>query len=205
IFSDDADLVMPPPHSARDLTDEQKAMLRQWILEGAPYESHWSFVPPQRPLLPQVDVATASEPAERAIREAWSNHPVDRLLLQAMDRQQLTPQVEADREVLIRRLTFDLTGVPPTLAEIDAFVADVSPGAYERLVDRLLSSPRYGERMTADWLDVARYSDSYGLQVDRDRRVWPYRDWVINAFNSGMPYDQFIIEQLAGDLLPGAT
>lgn len=205
IFSDDADLVMPPPHSARDLTEEQKAMLRQWILEGAPYESHWSFVPPQRPLLPQVDVATASEPAERAIREAWSSHPVDRFLLQAMDRQQLTPQVEADREALIRRLTFDLTGVPPTLAEIDAFVADVSPGAYERLVDRLLSSPRYGERMTADWLDVARYSDSYGLQVDRDRRVWPYRDWVINAFNSGMPYDQFIIEQLAGDLLPGAT
>ncbi len=119
--------------------------------------------------------------------------------------EQLAPQREADRETLIRRLAFDLTGLPPTLEEIGAFVSDASPAAYERLVDRLLSAPRFGERMTADWLDVARYSDSYGLQVDRDRRVWPYRDWVIAAFNAGMPYDQFIIEQLAGDLLPGAT
>ncbi len=205
IFADDIDLVMPPPHSARSLTSEQKARLRQWIAEGAPYESHWAFASPERPALPQIDVATAADPAERAIRETWSGHPVDRFLLQAIDEQQLAPQREADRETLIRRLTFDLTGLPPTLAEIDAFVADVAPGAYERLVDRLLSSPRLGERMTADWLDVARYSDSYGLQVDRDRRVWPYRDWVINAFNSGMPYDQFITEQLAGDLLPNAT
>lgn len=205
IFSNDPDMAMPPRHSARSLTDDQKATLRQWIVEGATYESHWSFVTPQRPDLPKIDVANAEAAATREIREAWSKHPVDRFLLQAMDQKNLIPQREADRETLIRRLTFDLTGLPPTLAEIDAFLDDTAPGAYERLVDRLLSSPRFGERMTADWLDVARYSDSYGLQVDRDRRVWPYRDWVINAFNSGMPYDQFIIEQLAGDLLPNAT
>jgi len=204
VLSDDPETVMPPPHSARGLSAAQKATLQQWVLEGATYQSHWAFVPPERPAVPGFETS-APDAAGESARQSWRSHPVDRFLLQAMDREQLTPQGEADRETLIRRLSFDLTGMPPTLEQIDAFINDRSPAAYERLVDRLLGSPRFGERMTADWLDVARYSDSYGLQVDRDRRVWPYRDWVINAFNAGMPYDQFMIEQLAGDLLPGAT
>lgn len=192
IFHDDADLVMPPPTTGRRLTDEQKELLKRWIDSGAEYQSHWSFVAPEKADLP-------------APLPAWAKNPIDHFVLEKMHSQGLQPQAEADRETLIRRVTFDLTGLPPTLKEIDAFLNDASSDAYEQLVDRLLASSRYGERMTADWLDVARYSDSYGMQVDRDRRVWPYRDWVINAFNSGMPYDQFITEQLAGDLIPGAT
>ena len=193
VLSDDPDMVMPPPSTGRALTDEQRQLLRRWVDSGAEYQSHWSLVPPERPQPPAVD-----EPG-------WQSHPVDRFLLAAMQARELRPQVEADRETLIRRLAFDLTGLPPTLEQIDAFVADDQPLAYERLVDSLLASSRFGERMTADWLDVARYSDSYGMQVDRDRRVWPYRDWVIQAFNSNLPYDRFITEQLAGDLLDNPT
>lgn len=193
ILSDDPDLVMPPPTTGRALTDEQRQLLRRWVDSGAEYQSHWSFVPPERPQPPVVD-----EPG-------WQRHPVDRFLLAAMRDRGLTPQPEADRETLIRRLAFDLTGLPPTLEQIDAFLRDDQPLAYERLVDSLLASPRFGERLAADWLDVARYSDSYGMQVDRDRRVWPYRDWVIQAFNANLPYDRFITEQLAGDLLDNPT
>lgn len=193
ILSDDPDLVMPPPTTGRALTDEQRQLLRRWVDSGAEYQSHWSLVPPMRSQPPAVD-----EPG-------WQPHPVDRFLLAAMQARGLTPQPEADRETLIRRLAFDLTGLPPTLEQIDAFLRDEQPLAYERLVDSLLASPRFGERMAADWLDVARYSDSYGMQVDRDRRVWPYRDWVIQAFNANLPYDRFITEQLAGDLLDNPT
>jgi len=192
IFHDDADWVMPPPTTGRRLTEDQKELLRRWIDSGAEYQSHWSFVAPKKADLPTP-------------LPAWAKNPIDHFVLEKMRSKGLEPQAEADRETLIRRVTFDLTGLPPTLKEIDAFLNDASSDAYEQLVDRLLASSRYGERMTADWLDVARYSDSYGMQVDRDRRVWPYRDWVIDAFNSGMPYDRFITEQLAGDLLPGAT
>jgi len=213
IASDDSDMVMPPPSTGRALTDEQKETLRRWVESGAEYQSHWSFVKPIRVQPPAVDdlVAEAtsndtdvSDTADGFLAD-WRTHPIDRFLLAAMRPRGLTPQPPADRETLIRRVTFDLTGLPPTLEQIDAFLADDSPLAYERLVDSLLASPRYGERMSADWLDVARYSDSYGMQVDRDRRVWPYRDWVIDAFNSGMSYDRFVTEQLAGDLLPDAT
>jgi len=199
IFHEDKDMLMPPPNSGRSLTTQQKELLRRWVDAGAAYQSHWSFVSPQRPQFPD----TSSIETEQKYQ--WSRNPIDRFLLAKMNRQQLTPQPQANRETLIRRVTFDLTGLPPTLQQIDQFVNDNSPDAYERLVDRLLASPRYGERMAADWLDVARYSDSYGMQVDRDRRVWPYRDWVISAFNSSMTYDRFITEQLAGDLIPGAT
>lgn len=199
IFHEEQDLLMPPPSSGRSLTSQQKELLRRWVDEGATYQSHWSFVTPQRPQVPD----TSSIQTEQ--KHQWSKNPVDRFLLATMNRQQLTPQPPANRETLIRRVTFDLTGLPPSLQQIDQFVHDNSPDAYERLVDRLLASPRYGERMAADWLDVARYSDSYGMQVDRDRRVWPYRDWVISAFNSSMTYDRFITEQLAGDLIPNAT
>lgn len=192
VFSEDPDLVMPPPGTGRALTDDQKSLLREWIAAGADYDVHWSFQPPVRPPVPE---AASAPPAD---------HPLDRFVNEAMVRRGLTAAPEADRETLIRRLSFDLTGLPPTPEEIDAFVEDTSPTAYHRLVDRLLASPRFGERMAADWLDVARYSDSYGMQVDRDRRVWPYRDWVIEAFNSGMGYDRFLTEQLAGDLLPDA-
>lgn len=193
ILSEDTDLVMPPPSTGRALSAEQKALLRQWIDEGAEYQAHWAFVPPVRPTPPTV------------AGDTWRDHPVDRFLYAAMRDQGLSPQPPAAPETLLRRVYFDLTGLPPTLDQIDAFLADASPGAYERLVDALLASPRFGERMAADWLDVARYSDSYGMQVDRDRDVWPYRDWVIRAFNSGMSYDRFLTEQLAGDLLPDAT
>lgn len=192
VFEEDPDLVMPPPSSTQ-LTDQQKELLRRWTDAGAEYQSHWAFVTPQRPAVPEVD-----DPRDHT-------HPIDRFLLRALQAQGLQPQDEADRQTLIRRLSIDITGLPPTLQQIDDFLDDDSADAYQRLVDRLLASPRYGERMAADWLDVARYSDSYGMQVDRDRRVWPYRDWVIGAFNRGLPYDQFVTQQLAGDLLPDAT
>lgn len=199
VFHQDKDLVMPPPSTGRTLTDQQKRLLSRWIDEGAAYQSHWSFVTPQRPPVPDVSSIDVEQKA------GWSKNAIDRFVLDTINRKGLQPQSTASRESLIRRVSFDLTGLPPTLQQIDDFVRDESPDAYERLVDRLLASPWFGERMAADWLDVARYSDSYGMQVDRDRRVWPYRDWVIAAFNASMPYDQFITEQIAGDLLPDAT
>ncbi len=199
ISSDDVDLVMPPRDSERALSAEQIRVLTEWVKQGAQYESHWSLIPPRRSKALPTDAQLNTSAA------------IDHLIRAGLDRKskqlgkELHPAPPADRETLIRRLTFTLTGLPPTLEEIDAFLADDSSEAYSNLVDRLLESPRYGERMASDWLDVARYSDTYGYQVDRDRFVWPWRDWVIQAFNSNMPYDQFITEQLAGDLLPGAT
>ena len=136
---------------------------------------------------------------------AWPRNPIDRFVLARIEAEGRAPAPEADRERLIRRVTFDLTGLPPTLAEIDAFLADRDPDAYERLVDRLLASPRFGERMAVDWLDLARYADTYGYQADRYRATWPWRDWVVRAFNENLPYDRFITWQLAGDLLPHPT
>ena len=182
---------MPPSESKIALTESQKQILHQWIAEGALYEPHWAFIPLQRVEVPL--------PAA----DAWCRNDIDRLIL-AKHRETpgLNPAPEASREVLVRRLYFDLTGLPPTPEEVDRFLNEKSPRAYEELVDELLRSSRYGERMATDWLDVARYADSYGYQVDRDRTVWRWRDWVIKAFNDNKPYDQFITEQLAGDLLP---
>ena len=193
ITSADPEALMPPPDSHKKLSAAQKELLARWIAAGAVYEPHWAFAPP----------APISPPAVK--HPAWPKNDVDRFILARLEQEGLVPAAEADRELLMRRVTLDLTGLPPTPAEVAAFAADTSADAYEKLVDRLLASPRYGERMAVDWLDAARYADSNGYQVDRDRELWPWRDWVIKAFNDNKPFDQFTIEQLAGDLLPGAT
>jgi hypothetical protein len=193
IHSTDPDVVMPPPDSNRRLTDDQRATLDRWIREGAAYEPHWAFVPPVRPTPPSVRQAR------------WPRNEIDRFVLANLEAAGLEPSPEADRTTLLRRLHADLVGIPPTPDEIDAFVADESPDAYERAVDRLLASPHYGERMALPWLDAARYADSNGFQQDGDTWQWIWRDWVVKALNDDMPFDRFSIEQLAGDLLPNAT
>jgi hypothetical protein len=193
ISSTDADTVMPPPSSNKTLSDREKQLLRRWIDEGAEYHPHWAFVPPKPQPLPAVKQAD------------WPRNGIDHFVLARLEAEGLAPTAEADRNVLLRRVTLDLTGLPPTPAELDAFLGDTSPDAYEKVVDRLLASPRYGERMAMSWLDLARYADTHGYNNDGERVQWAWRDWVINAFNNGMSYDQFIIEQLAGDLLEGAT
>jgi hypothetical protein len=189
VTSDDHDLVMPPPEAKIGrLSPAEVDTLKRWIAAGAPYEPHWAFVPPKRP---NADDASAA---------------IDAVVVAKLAARGLAQQPEADRTTLIRRASFDITGLPPTPEAVAAFVADTSPDAYEKLVDRLLASPRYGERMAADWLDLARYSDSYGFQVDRPRpTMWPWRDWVIRSFNKNLPWDQFVTWQVAGDLLPGAS
>ena len=193
ITSTDSDRRMPPADSGRTLTKAQIERIRRWIEQGAEWQGHWSFIAPQRSSLPRVQDAS------------WPRNAIDYYVLSRLQVAGLKPSPQAGKRTLIRRLSFDLTGLPPTLGEVDAFVADESPGAYEKVVDRLLASPRYGERMAVDWLDAARYADTHGYHEDYHRDMWPWRDWVISAFNSNMPFDQFTIEQLAGDLLPGAT
>lgn len=198
ITAEHADEAMPPPEAKLGrLTLAEIDILRRWIAEGAEYQPHWAFLPVEPVSLPEV-------PAELPAGIVARNE-IDRIVFAGLRERSLTPQPVADRHTLVRRLYFDLTGLPPTPAEITAFVNDTDPQAYEKLVDRLLESPHYGERMAADWLDVARYADSYGFQVDREREMWPYRDWVINAFNRNLPWDQFVTWQLAGDLLPNPT
>jgi hypothetical protein len=192
ITSRDPGEAMPPPKSGKKLTAREVELLRRWIAEGAAYERHWAFVPPRRPAVPDVKDA------------AWCRNEIDRFILARLEREGLKPSPEADREALLRRVALDLTGLPPSLEEIDRFASDPSPDAYERFVDRLLESPAYGERWAKVWLDLARYADSQGYAEDRPRVIWPYRDWVIRAFNENMPFDRFTIEQIAGDLLPGA-
>ncbi len=193
ITSDDLDAVMPPPDSHFTLTDAQKDTIRRWIEAGAPYQDHWAFETPVKGPLPEVENAD------------WARSPIDRFVLARLEAEGLSPSEEADRRTLIRRLSFDLTGLPPSLEEVRAFVADDRPDAYERLVDRLLASPRYGERMALAWLDQARYADTNGYSRDGLRTMWIWRDWVIQAYNEDKPFDVFIREQIAGDLLPGAT
>lgn len=193
VSSTDAKAIMPPPSSGKKLKPEQIALLREWILEGAAYQKHWAFEPPVRPQTPAVKKAN------------WARNDIDNFILAKLETKGLQPSSEAGKETLIRRVTLDLTGLPPTPDEIDAFLADHEPDAYERLVDRLLNSPRYGEQMARHWLDVARYGDTHGLHLDNERSIWPYRDWVVSAFNENLPFDKFTIWQLAGDLLPDAT
>jgi hypothetical protein len=185
---------MPPPESHRTVTPQQIATLRTWIDEGAKWGLHWAFQPIARPTVPKVQSSKFKVQS-----------PIDAFIAAQLEKERLRFMPEADRERLIRGVTFDLTGLPPTPAEVDAFLRDTSPQAYEKLVDRLLDSPRYGERMATDWLDLARYSDTHGYQADRYRPMWPWRDWVISAFNRNLPFDQFVTWQLAGDLLPNAT
>ncbi|MFT5300729.1 MAG: hypothetical protein ACI814_001510 [Mariniblastus sp.] len=193
IFSDDEGEVMPPPDSNLSLTADEKELLKRWVAEGANWQQHWAFIKPEKTALPSLK------------HQDWAANEIDQFVLKQLESKQLAPGKPASKAKLIRRATFDLTGLPPTLQELDAALEDPSGRWYENVIDRLLASQRYGERMTADWLDVARYSDTYGYQVDRDRFVWPWRDWVVGSFNQNMPYDQFMTEQLAGDLLPDAT
>ena len=193
ITATDPDDHMPPPDSGKVLTPEQVETLGRWIDAGAPWKNHWSFEPVLRHPLPEV-----SDPA-------WCRSEIDRFVLARLDSEGLHHSPEADRATLIRRVSLDLTGLPPTPEEVDAFLADGAPDAYERVVDRLLSSDRYGERWARVWLDLARYADTKGYEKDAGRTMWPYRDWVIRAFNADMPFDQFTIDQIAGDLLPGPT
>jgi hypothetical protein len=186
-------LRMPPPYSGRKLTPQQVETIKNWIDSGAKWDMHWAFVPPKRPELPTVN------------DEKWARNPIDRFVLARLQSQGLKPAAEADKATLFRRVTFDLTGLPPTPAELQAFLADRSPDAYEKVVDRLIASPHYGERMTMQWLDFARYADTHGYHIDSARDMWIWRDWVIKAFNANMPYDEFATEQIAGDLLPNAT
>ena len=193
IFSNDADEVMPPPNANQALTDEQKQILHRWIKEGAKYDKHWSFVRPTRPAEPSVG------------KKTWPKNPIDNFVLARLEKEGISPSAEADRFSLVRRVYLDLIGLPPSPKEADEFIHSPDTQAYEKLVDRLLKSPRYGERWARDWLDLARYADTNGYEKDRARSIWPFRDWVIRALNDDMPFDQFSIEQLAGDMLPNPT
>ncbi len=193
ITSDDPDEIMPPTKAHKPLKPEERESIRRWIAEGAHWEPHWSLIPPERPALPKV------------ADSAWAKTPIDRFVLAKLEAAGLAPAPEADRRALARRVSLDLTGLPPEPAAVDAFVADRLPGAYEKLVDALLASPRYGEHRARYWLDAARYADTHGLHFDNYREMWAYRDWVIAAFNADMPFDRFTIEQIAGDLLPNPT
>ncbi|TDJ74582.1 MAG: DUF1553 domain-containing protein [Planctomycetota bacterium] len=193
ILAADEDDRMPPADSGRELDERERGLLVRWIVDGAKWEEHWSFIAPEVPPLPEVE------------GEHWPRGAIDRFILARLEAEGLAPSAETDRRSLIRRVTLDLTGLPPTLEEVESFVARDDPDAYERLVDRLLDSPRYGEHMARYWLDAARYGDTHGLHLDNYREMWPYRDWVIDAFNANKPYDEFAVEQIAGDLLPDAS
>ncbi|MEO1259408.1 MAG: PSD1 and planctomycete cytochrome C domain-containing protein [Bacteroidota bacterium] len=193
IFTDDPDDVMPPPESNLSLQPHEKEILKRWIEQGAEWKTHWSFLPLLRPDLPKVK------------NESWVQNEIDLFVLNRLEQEGLAPSVQAAKEQLLRRVSFDLTGLPPTLSALTDFLNDTAPDAYEKAVDRLLSSDAYAENMTAKWLDLARYADTHGYQDDLERLMWPWRDWVIHAFKNNMPYDQFVTWQLAGDLLPNPT
>ncbi|QDV58766.1 PSD1 and planctomycete cytochrome C domain-containing protein [Rosistilla oblonga] len=202
IISDDPELLMPPPESHLALTDQQKTMLRRWIEEGAEYQGHWAFIPPTMPPVPQVDFS------DDAAEGNWSRGSIDSFVAARLAEADLTPSPEADPRTLIRRLSLDLIGLPPTIQETQAFVEDYASrgeAAYQQTITRLLESPHFGERMALPWLDQARYADTNGYSIDGGRDMWLWRDWVIQAHNDNMPYDRFLVEQLAGDLLPDAT
>jgi hypothetical protein len=184
---------MPPPESGHSLTSNQIDLIGRWIDEGARWETHWAYIPPGRPEVPNVR------------NSAWPRNAIDNFVLERLEKEGFSPSPEADKTTLLRRVTLDLTGLPPTPAEIDSFLADKSSDAFEKRVDQLLRSPHYGERMTMQWLDLARYADTHGYHIDSHRDMWRWRDWVINAFNQNLPFDRFTIEQLAGDLLPNPT
>ena len=190
IFSKDVDFVMPPSDEV-PLTESEKTRLKEWIGEGANYEKHWAFQEPKKAKLPY--------------RRDWGHNEIDRFIFERLAKAGLEPKKQATKESLIRRVSFDLTGLPPAVDQIDLFLNDVSADAYEKVVDRLLDSPRFGERMAVWWLDGARYADSHGYDNDLENSQWPWRDWVIESFNANKPYDEFTVEQLAGDLLPNPT
>ncbi|WP_235963871.1 DUF1553 domain-containing protein [Tautonia rosea] len=193
ITEDMADFRMPPPDSGKSLSDAQVELIRQWIAQGAPWEDHWAFTPPLRPELPAVK------------ESSWVRNPIDAFILAPLEQDGIAPSTEADRATLIRRASLDVTGLPPTPEDVQAFLADDRPDAYEHLIDRLLASPHYGERWGRRWLDNARYADSNGYSIDAPREIWLYRDWVIDSLNRDLPFDEFTIDQIAGDLRPDAS
>ena len=195
IISDDPEEVMPPPGTHKVLTAKEKDLLKRWVASGAEYQTHWAFLAPKK-----------GEPPATGVKDAtWSQNPIDRFILAKMTEKGFKHGPEADRRTLARRVSLDLTGLPPVPAEVDALVADTSADAYEKYVDRLLASPAWGEHRGRYWLDTARYADTHGIHFDNQRDMWSYREWVIKALNANMPFDQFTIEQLAGDLLPKRT
>jgi mono/diheme cytochrome c family protein len=193
IYSDNPGQMMPPKKSPKKLTPAQKDMLKRWVASGAEYQPHWSYIPPTRPALPAVKNTT------------WVRNPIDAFVLAELEKRGLQPAPEADRRTLARRLSLDLRGLPPAMEEVEAFVNDTQPGAYERYVEQMLASPYWGEHRGRYWLDAARYGDTHGIHFDNYREMWAYRDWVIGALNRNLPFDQFTIEQIAGDLLPART
>ncbi|MFM7058597.1 MAG: PSD1 and planctomycete cytochrome C domain-containing protein [Planctomycetota bacterium] len=193
ITSSDPDIVMPPPESKKSITPAQVEILRRWIAEGAPYQQHWAFEPPRQ--VPSISVHNVD----------WIRNPIDAFILQRLEQANLQPQPEASRETLIRRVALTLTGLPPAVTDVERFLADSSPSAFETMLNQYLQSPRYGEEQARYWLDAARYADTHGLHLDNEREMWAWRDWVIDAFNRNLPFDQFTIWQLAGDLLPNPT
>ncbi len=193
ILSHDPEGMMPSPKSNLTLTGEEKALLIKWIKQGAEYKEHWSFAKIENPDVPEVS------------ENQWVKNPIDNFILQKLEEKKIKHSIQADKETLLRRVSMDITGLPSTVKELDDFLKDNAPNAYEKVVDRLLKSPHYGEKIGVDWLDLARYADSHGYQDDGMRNVYPWRDWVINSFNKNLPYDKFVTYQLAGDLLPNAT
>ncbi|MDP6915621.1 MAG: DUF1549 domain-containing protein, partial [Verrucomicrobiota bacterium] len=193
ITTGDEEDVMPPPDTGKTLSDDEKKLFRDWIAQGGEYEAHWAYIPLKRPLIPTVSA------------RAWPSGAIDRFILVRIERANLSPSPQADAATLARRLHFDLTGLPPSLRLAKRLASDTSPEAYARVVDELLASPRFGERLATYWLDLVRYADTVGYHGDQDHAITPYRDWVIKAFNDNLPFDQFTAEQLAGDLLPNAT
>ncbi|WP_394750231.1 PSD1 and planctomycete cytochrome C domain-containing protein [Spongiimicrobium salis] len=193
IYTADEGVLMPPPESNLILSDYEKAILKRWVEQGAEYKEHWAFVAPTAPKIPtELDTV-------------WGNNEIDKFTLKKMEEQGLRPSSDASKEKLIRRIYFDLTGLPPSLSEIEAFVRDKAPNAYEKVLDHILNTTDYAEHMASEWMDISRYADTHGYQDDFERTMWPWRDWVIHAFKKNMPYDEFITYQLAGDLLPNPT
>ena len=193
ITSDEHEMLMPPPDSGRQLNDMQKELIRRWIEDGADWQRHWSFVVPNGSTLPDVH------------QKDWPANPVDNFILARLEQENLSPQAEADRPTLIRRVAFDLTGLPPSIELMQRYQTSRETRWYEQLVDELLDSKHYGEHMARFWLDAARYGDTHGLHLDNYREMWPFRDWVVNAFNQNMSYEDFVVQQLAGDLLESPT
>jgi len=193
IFSTDPEEIMPPPKTQKTLTAAQKDLLKRWIAARAQYEPHWAYIKPTRAQAPRVR------------NSQWVRNPIDAFVLHTLESKNIQPSREADKRTLLRRLSLDLIGLPPTPEEVRVFLADTSPNAYERQVDRLLSSPQFGERMAVPWLDVVRFADTVGYHGDQNQNIFPYRDYVIDAFNRNKPFDQFTIEQIAGDLLPNPS
>jgi len=190
---DTAEMMPPPASNLKRLSPYEVELIKKWIKQGAKYEKHWAFIPPRSMPVPTVE------------NTAWPKNPIDNFILQKLEQKGIDPNPEADKERLLKRVSLDLTGLPPSLQMMDAFLADKSPGAYQKAIDQLMHSPQYGEKMALHWMDVARYADSHGYQDDNYRSQWPWRDWVIYAFNENLSYDKFITWQLAGDLMPNFT